>query len=112
MDRYAEIGKGSYLKCIPELLQKRVSVPTQKYFNEAYMEETVHNITTKTRQRKKSMTWTNKEEVEVHFNLTKSGNNTMHTFLNNNISEFGGNLEGMLDEGKYRSTIFVHILYC
>ena len=29
----------------------------------------------------------------------------MHTFLNNNIFEFGGNLEGMLDEGKYRSTL-------
>ena len=29
----------------------------------------------------------------------------MHTFFNNNISEFGGNLEGMLDEGKYRSTV-------
>ena len=61
------------------------------------MEETVHYITTEMRQRKKSMTWKNKEEVEGSFNLTKSGNNTMHTFLNNNISEFGGNLEGMLD---------------
>ena len=29
----------------------------------------------------------------------------MHTFLNNNISKFGGNLEGMLDEGNYRSTV-------
>ena len=29
----------------------------------------------------------------------------MHTFFNNNISEFGGNLEGMLDEGNYRSTV-------
>ena len=29
----------------------------------------------------------------------------MHTFLNNNISELGGNLEGMLDEGNYRSTV-------
>ena len=51
------------------------------------------------------MTWTNKEKFEGSFNLTKPGNNTMHTFKNNNISEFGGNLEGMLDEGKYISTV-------
>ena len=48
------------------------------------------------------MTWTNKEEVEGSFNLTKPGNNTMHTFFNNNVSEFGGNLEGMMDEENYR----------
>ena len=40
--------------------KKRVPMPTQQYFNGACMEETVHNITTKTRQRKESMTWTNK----------------------------------------------------
>ena len=62
------------------------------------MEETVHDITTKTKQRKKSMTWTNKEEVEGSFNLTKPVNNTMHTFFYNIISEFGVNLEDMLDE--------------
>ena len=45
------------------------------------MEETVHGITTKMRQSKKSTTWTNKEEVEGSFNLTKPGNNTMHTFF-------------------------------
>ena len=80
-------------------------MPTQQCFNGAYTEETVHGITTKMRQRKKSMTWNNKEEVEGHFNLTKPGNNTMHTFFNSNISEFGGNLEGILDEGNYRSTV-------
>ena len=51
------------------------------------------------------MTWKNKEEVEGSFNLTKPGNNTMHTFLNSNISEFGGDLEYMLDEKNYRSTV-------
>ena len=51
------------------------------------------------------MNWTNKEIVEGSFNLKKPGNNTIHTFFNNNISEFGGNLGGMLDEGKYRSTL-------
>ena len=51
------------------------------------------------------MTWTNKEKFECSFNLTKPGNNTMHTFLNNNISEFGGNLEGIMDEGNYTTTV-------
>ena len=69
------------------------------------MEEAVHDITIKMRQRKKSMTWTSTDIVQGSFNLTKPGNNTMHTFLNNNISEFGGNLEGMQDEGNYRSTV-------
>ena len=57
-----------------------MSVPTQQYLNGSYMEEIVHDITTKMRQREKSMTWTNKEEVEGSFNSTKPGNNTMHTF--------------------------------
>ena len=56
MDRFKERGKDSNEECIPELLQKRVSVPTQQYFNGAYVEETFHDITTKLRQRKKSMT--------------------------------------------------------
>ena len=51
------------------------------------------------------MTWTSKEEVEGSFNLTKPANNTMHTFFNSNISEFGGDFEGMLDERNYRSTV-------
>ena len=44
-----------------KLLQKRVSLPTQQYFNGAYMEETVHDCTTKIRQRKKSMISTDEE---------------------------------------------------
>ena len=32
--------------------QKRFSLPTQQYYNGAYMDETVHDLTTKTRQRK------------------------------------------------------------
>ena len=35
----------------------------------------------------------------------KPETNTMHTFFYFNISEFAGNLEGMLDEGTYKSTI-------
>ena len=46
------------------------------------------------------MTCINKEEFEGSFKLTKPGNNTMHTFFYYNISEFGGYMEGMLDEGK------------
>ena len=57
------------------------------------------------RQRKKSMTWTSKEEVEGSFNLTEPANNTMHTFFYSNISEFRGDFEGMLDERNYRSTV-------
>ena len=66
--------------------------------NGAYTEETFHDLTTKIIQRKKSMTCTNKEKVEDTVNLTKPGNNTMHTFFYSNISEFGRNLEGMLDD--------------
>ena len=69
------------------------------------MQETVHDLTSKIRQRKKSTTCTNKEEVEGSFNLTKPGNNTMQTFSYSNISDFGGNLEGMLDEVRYRTTV-------
>ena len=69
------------------------------------MEETVHDITTKMRQRKQSMTWTSTEEVEGSFNLKKPATNTMHTFFYSNISEFGGDFEGMLDETNYRSTV-------
>ena len=69
------------------------------------MEETVHGLTTKIRQREKSMTCTDKDIVEASFKILKPGNNTMHTFFYSNISEFAGNLEGMLHEGKYRTTV-------
>ena len=44
------------------------------------------------------MNWTSTDIVEGSFSLTKPGNNTMHTFFNSNISKFGDDLEGMLDE--------------
>ena len=69
--------------------KKIVSVPTQQCFNGAYTEETVHDITTKMRQRKKSMTWTSKEEVEGSFNLTKPTANTMHTLFYSRYTERG-----------------------
>ena len=48
--------------------KKRMSVTTKQYLNGAYMGEYVHDITTKTRQRKESMTSNDKEEVEGSFN--------------------------------------------
>ena len=51
------------------------------------------------------MTSTDKEDVEGSFNLKTSRNNTMHTFFYSNIYEFARNLEGMIDEGIYKTTI-------
>ena len=50
--------------------------------------------------KEKSITCTNKEEVEGNFNLTKPGTNNMHTFFYSDLSEFAGNLEGILDENN------------
>ena len=59
------------------------------------------------------MTCTDKENVEGSLDLKKLVNNTMHTFFYSNISEFAVNLEGMLDEGTYRTTIQnIHKLGC
>ena len=69
------------------------------------MEENVHDLTTKIRQRKKSTTYTDKDFVKGSFNLKKYRSNNMHTFFYFNISEFSGNLEGMLDEGTYKTAI-------
>ena len=80
-------------------------MPTQQYYNGAYMEETVHDLARKTRLRKKSMTYTDKDYVEGSFNFFKNGTNIMHTFFYSNISDFDGYLEGMLDEGTYTTTI-------
>ena len=54
---------------------------------------------------KKCMTYPDKEEVEGSFNLETSKNNTMHTFFYSNIYEFAGNLEGILNEGTYKTTV-------
>ena len=85
---------------------KRIlSVPTQQYYNSAYMEETFHDLTTKIRQRKKSMKYTDKDYVEGYFNFKKYGSNNMHTFFYSNISEVSGNLEGTFDDGTYKTAI-------
>ena len=49
--------------------KNRVSLPTQQYYNGAYMEETVHGLNTKIIQRKQSMTCTDKDYIEGSFNL-------------------------------------------
>ena len=55
------------------------------------------------------MTYNDKEIFEGSFNLKNPGNNTMHCFFYSNISEYPGNLDGMLDDGKYKTTI--HNIY-
>ena len=52
------------------------------------------------------MTSTYKEAFKSSFNLKKSGTHIMHTFFYSNISEFARNLELMLDEGTYKTTIY------
>ena len=51
------------------------------------------------------MTFSNKEEGQGSFNKKIPGTNTMHPFFYSNIFEFAGNLEGMLDEVRYRTTV-------
>ena len=69
------------------------------------MEETVHDLTMKIRQRKKSMTATSKYEVGGYFNFKTRRDNVMYTLFYTNIYEFSGNLEGIIDEGVYKITI-------
>ena len=61
------------------------------------MEKTVNDITTKTRQSKKPMKYTDKEEVGGSFNFKTPKHNIMHTPFYSDISEFFGNLQGMLN---------------
>ena len=51
------------------------------------------------------MTHTNKEEVEGSFNLKTSRNNTINTLFYSNIYEFAGNLQGIINEEIYKTTI-------
>ena len=69
------------------------------------MGETVHDLVTKIIQKKKSMTYTDKVEVDGSFNLKTLKHNIMHNFFYSNISDFSGNLQGMLHEGTYKTTI-------
>ena len=49
--------------------------------------------------KQKSMTHTDKDKVEVSFNLKTSKNNVMPTFFYSNISEFPEIFQLMLNEG-------------
>ena len=87
-------------------------MPTHQYYNEVYMEETVHHLTTKTIQIKKLTTNTSKYEVESYFNLKTSRDNFTYNFFYTNIYEFSGNLERMIDEGMYKRTIKMYQISC
>ena len=51
------------------------------------MEETVHDLTMKIRQRKKSMTATSKYEVGGYYDFITRRDNDMYTLLYTNIYE-------------------------
>ena len=54
---------------------------------------------------KKLMTNTDKEDVECPFNLKTTIHNTMYTFFYSNIFDFAGDLEGIIDEVTYKTSI-------
>ena len=70
----------SYFKKSIGYSKKRVSVLTQQYYNGSNMEEIFHYITKKLDQ-EKSMTSTDRKDVEVSFSLKTSRHNIMHTFF-------------------------------
>ena len=51
------------------------------------------------------MTTNDKDEVEGYFNPKTSRHNIMYTFFHSNISEFAINLQRMIDEGMYKTSI-------
>ena len=62
-------------------------------------------ITPLKKYKEKTMTTTSKDEVEGYFYFKTSRYNFMYTFFYTNISEFSGNLEGILDEATKKITI-------
>ena len=72
------------------------------------MEETVHYITIKTRQRRKTMANTDKDAVKGSFNLKTPRHNIMHNLFYSDTSKFSGNFQGMLDEVTYKK---IHTKY-
>ena len=56
-------------------------------------------ISPKKQKKKKSMTSTNKYEVEGSFNSKTLKNNILHHLFYSNISEFAGNLQEIINEG-------------
>ena len=51
------------------------------------------------------MTSNDKDEVESSFNLKTSRSITIHTFFYSDITEFAESLEGILNEGTFKTTI-------
>ena len=62
-------------------------------------------ISTQKLGKEKSMTTTDKYEVEVSLKLKTSRHNIMYNFLYSNISQFAGNLKGIFDEVRYKTPI-------
>ena len=52
--------------------------------------------------KEKKITTTDIEDVDRFFNLNISRHNIMYTFFYSNISDFAGDLEGILHEGTYK----------
>ena len=69
------------------------------------MEETVHDLIEKIRQRKKSITTYDKEDFYGYLNFKTSRHYIMYTLFYSDISEFAGDLKGMLDEGTCKTSI-------
>ena len=109
MDTHNKIRKSYYIECLTGLLPKRALVTTQKYYSGAYMEETVHDITPKTRQWKK---WQIAVNIKLmgYFNSKTSIYNVMYTLFYTNVYEFSGNCKWIRDKGMYQKNSICTLL--
>ena len=83
---------------------KKVSVPSQQYFNGAYMEKP--SIISPLNPDKGKNQWHVLVKNKLRaYSIKNPGTNNIHTIFYSNISEFAGNLEEMLDDGTYKTTI-------
>ena len=53
----------------------------------------------------KLITTTDKDAVEGSFSFKTYRHNIVYNFVYSNISEFAGNLQVILDEGRYKTSI-------
>ena len=51
---------------------------------------------------------TSKDDVGGSFNIKRERENFMYTFLNTNLLQFSGNLEGFFGKGKYKKQLKIH----
>ena len=106
MERFTKRRKVHYWAFFTRLLEKKDS---WYLLNSTIMEPTWRKLSMTSPQKsykeKNSMTYTDKDVVEVSLNLTTSRHNIMHNLFCFDISEFAGNFQGILDEGTYKITI-------